>query len=130
MPRVLVLDDEPLISMMIKDWLEELGYDTVGPAASIKTALSLLSGPKIDGAILDVSLSDGECYLVADALHALGVPFAFATGRGERDVAPGYDKVPILAKPFDFAAVKAVMLEMLRGEPPAGPASQNRPPSV
>ncbi len=62
MPRILVLDDEPLISMMVEElismmveeWLTELGCETVGPANSVPNALGLINGTAIDGAILDV----------------------------------------------------------------------------
>jgi DNA-binding response OmpR family regulator len=111
MHRVLVVDDEPLISMMVKDWLTELGYDPVGPAESVAGALHLL-GQELDAAILDVSLGNQECYSVAHALRERGVPFAFATGNGGV-LAPGFDKVPILAKPFDFEAVKRILLALI-----------------
>lgn len=114
MPSVLIADDEPLISMMVKDWLAELGYDTIGPADSVANALRLLAGPRPDGAILDIALGNQECYPVADALRERGVPFAFATGYGTV-LEPRFKEVPILSKPFDFETVRTVIGELIGG---------------
>ena len=113
MPRILVLDDEPLIAMMMEEWLAELGCETVGPASSVPSALGLIEGTAIDGAILDVSLGNEESYSVADALRERGVPFAFATGREANGVAVRFKDVLILLKPFDFAEVKVVIAKLL-----------------
>jgi CheY-like chemotaxis protein len=114
MARILVLDDEPLISMMVEAWLSELGYETVGPAASVRTALGLIElGTELDGAILDVSLCNEECYRVADALRDRGVPFAFATGHGMNGVADRFKDALVLSKPFDFEAVKGLVTKLL-----------------
>jgi DNA-binding response OmpR family regulator len=114
MPRILLLDDEPLISMMMEDWLTELGCETVGPANSVPIALGLIDGASIDGAILDVSLGNEESYSVADALRERGVPFAFATGRGADGVAVRFQDALIVRKPFAFEEVRAVIAKLLR----------------
>jgi CheY-like chemotaxis protein len=112
--RVLVLDDEPLIAMMLSDWLGELGHEAVGPAEDAETALALCERGAIDAAILDLSLGTGNSHAVADALAAHGVPFAFATGHGNAPDGP-HASVPVLGKPFDFEAVKA-MVSRLTGK--------------
>ncbi|MGZ3410528.1 MAG: response regulator [Xanthobacteraceae bacterium] len=109
MRRILVLDDEPLIAMMVEEWLLELGCETIGPANSVAAALSLIDGNDLEGAILDVTLGDENCYSVADALNNKNVPFAFATGRGAGGVDSRYKDVMLLAKPFDFAAIKGIV---------------------
>jgi DNA-binding response OmpR family regulator len=108
-PRILMLDDEPLISMMVRDWLEELGCETVGPAHSVRSALDLIEGASLDGAILDVTLGRENCYPVADALIKLGVPIAFATGRGGEEIDPRFKDAVVLSKPFSFEAVKGAV---------------------
>jgi CheY-like chemotaxis protein len=55
-PRVLVLEDEPLIAVMVRDWLDELGCETVGPAHTVPAALALIEGALLDGAILDMTI--------------------------------------------------------------------------
>jgi len=114
MSRILVLDDEPLIAMMVEDWLTELGHETIGPANSIKSALSLLEETTPDGAILDVSIAGEHCYSVADVLSERQVPFAFATGRSAEAIDNRFKQAPTLTKPFDFAALRDVMIQILR----------------
>jgi CheY-like chemotaxis protein len=114
MARILVLDDEPLISMMVQAWLTELGCETVGPAGSVRSALGLIERTDdLDGAILDVSLGKEDCYCVAEVLHERGIPFAFATGHGVNGVAARFNNALVLPKPFDFEAVKDVMNKLL-----------------
>jgi CheY-like chemotaxis protein len=86
-PRILVLEDEPLIAMMLQGWLEEIDCETIGPAHTVQSALDLLQGARPDGALLDVSLQHGEkCYPVASDLRDRRVPFAFLTGYAAEDV--------------------------------------------
>ena len=109
MRRILVLDDEPLIAMMVEEWLSELGCETIGPANSVAAALSLIDGNALEGAILDVTLGNENCYSVAEILKNKKVPFAFATGRGADGIDSRYKDALLLAKPFDFAAIKGVI---------------------
>lgn len=114
MPRILVVDDEPLISMLVEGWLSELGCDVVGPARSVEEGLSLVGEGPLDGAILDVNLGDQNSYSLADALRQRGIPFAFATGDGAIDATSGFADPILLAKPFNFEGVKAVVGKLLR----------------
>jgi CheY-like chemotaxis protein len=83
--RVLVLEDEPLIAMVLVDTLEEAGCKIVGPAYDSAQALKLISDGNIDVAVLDVNLGSGRTSApVADTLKQSGIPFVFATGYGER----------------------------------------------
>ncbi len=104
--RILVVDDEPLIAMLLGDWLVELGCEVVGPAHSVDAALSLLNGSKVHGAFLDVSLGTNDSYLVAEALRQLSVPVIFATGHGADSIDARFRDAGTLTKPFDFAAVE------------------------
>ena len=116
MPRILVVEDEPLISMLIQDWLQELGHEVAGPARTEQAALDYLKKGQLDAAILDIHLEDGETYGLAGALRDQGVPVAFASGDGGPS-APGFESHPVLHKPFDFAAVKSVLGKLLDGQP-------------
>jgi CheY-like chemotaxis protein len=113
MPRILVLEDEPLIALALEDWLAELQCDTMGPAASAQVALGLIESAPPDAAILDVSLRDGDSFAVAAALSARNVPFAFATGHGPASIDARFRDVPILAKPFQLDAVRATLASLL-----------------
>ena len=114
MPRILVVDDEPLIAMMIADWLKEQGHEILGPAYSVSQAFELLGSETVDAAILDVSLGEHNCYEVADALAAKAVPFVFATGYDADSVAQRFANVTTVAKPFDFEAVRTAVANLLR----------------
>jgi len=99
--RVLVVEDEMMIAMLVEDMLSDLGCSIVGPAHALETALDLaLTTAGLDAALLDVNLAGKPVFAVADALREKGVPAIFATGYGEvglREVDRG---APILQKPF------------------------------
>jgi DNA-binding response OmpR family regulator len=113
MPRILVLEDDPLIAAMMGDWLCELGCEIIGPTRSVNGALGLLQGNPIDAAILDVSLPAENCYPVAAALRGRGVPLAFATGHTVGAIAQEYRDALMLPKPFDFAELRNVVARLL-----------------
>lgn len=112
-PRFLVLEDEPLIAVMVKDWLDELGCETVGPAHTVPAALALIEGGILDAAILDMTIGSQDSSAAADALRVRGIPFAFATGRSGDGMAARYPDVPTLAKPYDFAALRGLVAGLL-----------------
>ena len=113
--RVLVVEDEPLIAMLVEDWLAELQCQTVGPAASAREALALIESAQLDGAILDVSLHGHDSFAVADALRERGIPFAFATGHAVDRIDARFKGAPTLAKPYDFERVKTVLAILFDG---------------
>lgn len=114
-PRILVVDDEPLISMLVEDWLTELGHEVVGPARSAADGLGFATSAPLDGAILDIRLGDGNSYGIANALRDRGVPFAFATGQGDPDPDSGFEDALYLNKPFEFGAVEEILAKLLDG---------------
>ena len=108
--RVLVVEDEPLISMMLEDFLEALDRSVAGSADSVATALTLVEAGGIDAAILDVNLRGGEkSFPVADALAERGVPFVFATGGGGEDIIDPHKGRPRLSKPYTMDAVEQAL---------------------
>lgn len=103
--RILVVEDEPLVSMLLQDELLEAGAQVVGPASSIAEALRLVERFEADGgidaAVLDINISGEHVSPVADRLARLGVPFLFATGYGANCNMGGHGAAPKLEKPFD-----------------------------
>lgn len=97
--RLLVVEDEELIGMMLTDLLEELGAAVVGPAASVGEALPLAE-ETVTGALLDLSLRGETVYPVADRLAERGVPYIFITGYGQGHLAARHAHAPILTKPL------------------------------
>jgi CheY-like chemotaxis protein len=99
--RVLIVEDEMLVAMMIEDALLDLGLEVAGTAGTIEEALAAVAKNGFDCAILDVHLHGKDVYPVADALAARGMPFVFATGYGRGGLAPKYQDRPSLPKPFN-----------------------------
>ena len=114
--RVLVVEDEPVASMLVEDELRGAGAEVLGPASTVDHALRLVEAVAADGgisaAVLDINLDGRRVEPVADRLAALGVPFLFATGYGENRDTGGHGTAPVLPKPFAperlIAAVKAL----------------------
>ena len=105
--RILVVEDEPLIAMMLEDFLDVLDREVAGTADSVATALAQIDdGTAIDAAILDVNLRGGEKSTpVAEALAARDIPFVFATGGTEEGVDERFRDRPRLTKPFTMDGV-------------------------
>ena len=106
--RILVVEDEAIVAMLVEDELTNAGAIVIGPASSVEEALQLIEGTASDGglsaAVLDIHLDGERVSPVADRLAALGVPFLFATGYGVGCDTGGHD-APILRKLFHPAAL-------------------------
>jgi len=98
--RVLVVEDEMLIGMLLEDMLTDLGHEVAAIVPRLKEALAAVDRETYDLAILDVHLHGESGFPVAEALIAKGVPFVFATGYGERGLPETYRGRPVLQKPF------------------------------
>ena len=110
--RVLVVEDEMMVSMLIEDMLSDLGCVVIGPAARLDEAIALAESTQIDCAVLDVNLGGQPIFPLADILRAKGAPFAFATGYGDaglRDVDKGS---PVLQKPFRESGLARILGEL------------------
>jgi CheY-like chemotaxis protein len=105
--RILVVEDEYAVAADVTWWLQDSGAEVVGPAPTIKEALTLVAAHDVtlDRAVLDVNLRGEEVFPVADALMKRGVPFVFATGYEEPMLPGTYAAVPRLTKPLDRAAL-------------------------
>jgi len=108
--RVLVVEDEALVAMLIEDQLIELGFDVVGPAATASQAIALCEDERIDGAVLDVNLGGGQrSDPVAELLAAKGIPFVFVTGYGQAGIDRRFADAGVLQKPFTLAELDALL---------------------
>lgn len=110
--RVLVVEDEMMVSMLIEDMLTDLGCKVVGPASRLDEAIELAKTSELDCAVLDVNLGGQPIFPLADLLREHGRPFAFATGYGDaglRDVDKG---TPVLQKPFREGDLARVLGEL------------------
>jgi CheY-like chemotaxis protein len=103
--RVLVVEDELMIRMLLQDMLTDLGCTLAGEAGRIDEALELARDGEFDVAILDVNLNGQPISPVVEVLLARGLPFVFATGYGARGVPEPYRHNPTLQKPFQSDAL-------------------------
>lgn len=111
--RILIVEDEMLVAMLMEDMLTDLGYEVVGTASRVDTAVEMAQRETFDAAVLDVNLNGQDAYPVADTLIARGIPFAFATGYGEAGVREPYRSYPTLQKPFQQQHLKDVVATAL-----------------
>ncbi|MBA1247746.1 response regulator [Pseudomonas sp. JZ134] len=98
--RVLLVEDETLIAMLLEDILDELGYDVAGSAADFDEGMRLASSETFDLAILDVNVGGREIFPIAEQLAARDIPFMFSTGYGAYGLPEEWKNRPVLAKPF------------------------------
>jgi CheY-like chemotaxis protein len=111
--RVLVVEDEAMVAMLVEDMLTELGHSVVGPAMRLDRALPLAREAEFDFAILDVNLGGQLSYPVAEVLRARGIPFIFATGYGRNGVEDAYRDTITLMKPFERSDVQRAFARTL-----------------
>ncbi|HEV7659360.1 MAG TPA: response regulator [Allosphingosinicella sp.] len=103
---ILIVEDEPLIAMMLEDFLESLGHNVIATCDSVAEALGHVEAGGFDVAIIDVQLKDGEkVWPVADRLAEKGTPFVIATGGHIEPPPAAHAGAPILAKPYTIDAV-------------------------
>jgi CheY-like chemotaxis protein len=98
--RVLIVEDESLLSLLLEEMLDDLGCKVVGTASTVTDALDAVGTVSADAAILDIKLGKEKSFAVAEALAARGVPFVFATGYGDGQVEDRWRDRPVLQKPF------------------------------
>jgi DNA-binding NtrC family response regulator len=98
--RILLVEDDAIIGLDIRDILERAGCLMLGPAANVSDALAVITSTKIDGAVLDINLGGELSYGVADALAAKSIPFMIISGYSADRVPAAHRQRPILAKPF------------------------------
>lgn len=108
--RILVVEDEAAISLLLEDMLLDFGCEVVGPAARLSAALEAVSREQVDLAILDVNVAGEPIYPVAEALAQRDIPFVFSTGYGSAGIRDTFRDRPVLQKPFAQHDLKQKLL--------------------
>ena len=111
--RILVVEDEMLILMMVEGILEDLGCRSVTSAATVEKAVSLIESEIFDAAMLDMNLGGEDSSSVADALSKSGVPFIYCTGNDRPEMREGFRDNIILNKPFRDADLTTALTQLL-----------------
>jgi len=108
--RILLVEDEALVAMMMRDSLVELGFCVVGPFDRADAALACASDEPLDAAILDVNLGGDLVYPVAERLARRDVPFVFVTGYDAENIDTRYAHVPVLQKPIEREVLQGLFV--------------------
>jgi CheY-like chemotaxis protein len=116
--RVLLVEDEMMIRMLLEGMLDDLGHTVAGEAGAIDEALALAKNAEFDIALLDVNLNGRPITPVVEILIKRGLPFVFASGYGQGGVPEPYRGSPTLQKPFQVEALaKAIEAASPRAQP-------------
>ena len=130
MPRVMVVEDEPLIALQIAQSLSELGCEIVGPAASVGEALELVTAASFDVALLDIDLNGARSFPIADLLQEQGRRFVFLSGFGAAELPLRFQSSPLLSKPLCPAQMRSFLIanpmERIESSGPAMPMAQGQ----
>jgi CheY-like chemotaxis protein len=97
---ILIVEDEPLIAMMLEDFLESLGHEVAGSCDSVQCALDHVEKGGFDLAILDVNLKGENVWPVAAKLRERNLPFVIATGGHVDPPPPEFNNAPVIEKPY------------------------------
>jgi CheY-like chemotaxis protein len=108
---VLIVEDEPLISMMLEDFLDSLGHEIAGTCDNLRDALGRVEQGGFDVAIIDVNLNGQQVWPVADRLAEKGIPYVLATGGHIEPPPAAHAAVPVLSKPYTLDAIAPVLAE-------------------
>lgn len=111
--RVLVVEDESLVAMLLETILEDMGCTPIGPASNIDEGEAMAREAELDAALLDVNVAGRQVFPVAAALKARGVPFVFSTGYGESGLPDEWRGNTTIQKPFTEAAVRDALMQAM-----------------
>ena len=112
--RVLVIEDESLVAMLLETILDDMGCAVVGPESNIDDGLrAAMTEGGLDAALLDVNVAGREVFPVAEALKARGVPFVFSTGYGEAGLPEHWRGNPTIQKPFTEGSIRDALMKAM-----------------
>jgi DNA-binding response OmpR family regulator len=116
--RVLLVEDEMLVAMLVESALEDENCVVVGPYGGVREALEVARGESLDLAVLDINLAGELVFPVAEELEARGVPFLLSSDYGSVALPSNRRHWPICAKPFNLRELVAVLGGLLAGAKP------------
>jgi CheY-like chemotaxis protein len=113
--RVLLVEDEGTVAMLIEDMLASFGCELVASASRLAQAYAALQQHSIDLAVLDVNIAGEPVFPLARRLLVQNIPLVFSTGYGATGVPPDLTRAPVLTKPFFAAELQRAIAASLRG---------------
>ena len=127
--RVLVVEDDVIIAMVLKQCLLDLGCFVVGPEGDLATALMLAEQEDIDVGILDVKIRGGNSYAIGETLRSRGIPFVLASGNADRALPVGVSNQARLTKPFTLPELEQCVVSLYRRSAQGGVAQRRDDPA-
>lgn len=113
--NVMIVEDEPLIAMMMEALVSDVGGVALGPYGDVAAAVvAARAEAQIDVALLDCNLGREHSWPVADVLAERGVPFAFSSGQGAKEIAERFAGRPVFAKPVDEERLRQFLRQFAR----------------
>ena len=110
--RVLVIEDESLVAMLLETILEDMGCEVIGPESNIDDGLVAANETEgLDAALLDVNVAGREVFPVAEALQARNIPVVFSTGYGESGLPEHWRGRPTIQKPFTESTIRDALIQ-------------------
>lgn len=113
MSKVLIVEDEALIAMLLEEMLADRGYSVAGVATTVEEGEDMARRLDFDAAILDVSLNGSYVFPVAERLDARGIPFVFTTGYGEAGLIEAWADRPVFTKPYDIGELTEALSQLV-----------------
>jgi DNA-binding response OmpR family regulator len=113
-PKVLLVEDEVIVSMLTENMLANLGYEVSLSAASLESGLRAAAEGDFDIAVLDVNLRGKLSFPIADVLAERGVPFVFVSGYSSTGIETRYAQIPALQKPFTADGLELTLSHALQ----------------
>ena len=114
-PRVLIVEDEPMIIFMLEDLLTEAGFEIAGVATTLESALSLIETCTFDAVLLDSNLAGVSSAPVALTLSARAIPFLVVSGYATSQQSAAYSGGVHISKPFEPKALIEALASILPG---------------
>ena len=111
-PRVLVVEDEMAVAMLIEDMVCELDFEVAGVISRLEDAMRTLDSESFDLAMLDVHLNGKSVFPFAAQLQTRDIPFLFATAYGRRGIPAEFACHPVLQKPFGPVELRRALLDL------------------
>jgi len=111
-PRVLVVEDEMTVAILIEDMVSELAYEVAAVVPRLEDAMRMVDSDSFDLAMLDVHLNGKTVFPFAEALKEREIPFLFATAYGPRGLPEEYRDHLVLQKPFGPVELKRALMEL------------------
>jgi PAS domain S-box-containing protein len=110
--EILLVEDEPLVAMMLTDMLTEMGLRVNGPHGTLADAMTAARSCDVKAAILDVNLGGNKIYPVAEILIGLNISFVFITGYGRDSIDPRFGDVVLLQKPIERQKLRSLLVNV------------------